>query len=196
MKHEGQDTSASNVPDKPTQAPVPTVGVQPEKPWPRPDDQEPPEEKTVSFERKIVHSRDRAVEQVQLLLDRYAIIPVDQTAEDKKALEALVNKIISYVMYDFLEIKYEDEELVVIQHLKNLRSDTTVEGRKITYGELEGEKTETGSGVEDITHFGNVTFMMGKLCKDLGGPEIVKKLKSADRAVMLKVGDLFLSLLV
>lgn len=155
-----------------------------------------PKEKTVSFERKIIHSKDTAVDQVQLLLDRYAIIPIDQSDEDKKTIDNIIKKVISFIMYDCLEIKFEDNELVVIQHLKNLNPETTVINKKITYGELDGVKTEVGSNIEDITHHGNITFMMGKLSKDITGPEIVRQLKSADRAVMLKVGELFLSLLV
>lgn len=151
----------------------------------------------INYTRKIVLSKDEATKQVQLLIDRYAIIPEDQDKKKEKVIRDMVNEVISYVMYGFMEVKFIDEQLKVVQYLKNLSTKTSIKDGKIIYDELEDSHQGASAPDENANHYGNTTHMMGMMCggsADVKLYEVVTKLKSVDRKVMIGVGALFLCL--
>jgi hypothetical protein len=131
-------------------------------------------------------SRESAEEQMATLLDFYEIETSDIVNEHgKDALDTIHNRLVSSIEKGRLEIRMEDNEIQVIQHLKHPPGEIT----EITYGSITAAAKLAMDGIGENKGYAKVHALMGALSKL--GPKAMKELRGADQGIMERLALVF-----
>lgn len=130
-------------------------------------------------DKKVIISKESALPQVLMLLDRYGI-DVEAIEDDRarQAQENQANEILNRVMSGEIEIYDEDGQIKVKQNLKNRSKDSNVEF--IVYGELNGEHHQLYNVEKEDNGFKAMHNLLSMMAETNGVSGILKKLRSSD----------------
>lgn len=138
-----------------------------------------------------VISEKNATEQVDEFFDYYDIDISRKVDEQQTALGIVHADLVTAVMRGRLEMKLDDDEMKVVQHLKKPMGKNK-ELTEITYGEITGNAKKAGGKLKPTDMEGRTYALLGML-STLGAP-IIAKLRGADLAVAESLGMFFLLL--
>lgn len=149
------------------------------------------EKQVISLEQKI--NPEAAQQQVDLFLDYYEVELDD--FEDKKVLNAIktaMNKIKKAVMRCRIEIKLENNSLVILQTLKHPFDRTNASRMEtIKYKSLRGQAKTRLKYCDENDDYGKVYALMGGLC---GEPDsTMQMLEGVDLTVVEAISSIFLA---
>ncbi len=144
-------------------------------------------EKKEKENKKYKISEESAQVQIDLLLDCGAVEIEDITSEDlKHAISSSLNVLRRAVRRGLLEIKIENGDTQIIQHL------IKIPGKSITYKEMDGQaKIEMGKVTEDNPYY--KAFALLGFLSGLGADGIAK-LKGADLSLAESLSAVFLGI--
>jgi len=133
-------------------------------------------------------SEENAQKQVDLFSSYYEIEPDDIENEDaKKAVAQMLNKLKRYVMKARVEIKIENDSLLIHQTLKKPVKNLTT----VTYKELTGLARVRMKDRDENDNYGKVYSLMGGLCGESDSTMLL--FSGVDLSTMETIGGLFLA---
>ncbi len=134
-------------------------------------------------------SEESAQEQMEIFEDHYDLdLEIINDKSVKSAMKSSKDKIIQAIRLGRVEIKEENNELTIIQTLKNPPGDVT----EIVYGEIKGRHKVAMDGKGDDTNYSKIYALLGALSGQ--GPKAFMSLKGADVSVAECLGALFLQI--
>ncbi len=135
-------------------------------------------------------SRENAEPQLQLLLDFYGIETEDfdeYNDEDDKMkyiTKQACKRMLRYILKGLVEIKEEDDGVIVTQYLK-LGGD-----EPLVYGVVTGRAKMEMRHAKENDYSGKIYYLLGSLCKK--GFRVIASLKGIDSTVAECIGAIFL----
>lgn len=135
-----------------------------------------------------VISKENAIDQIMVLLERYDIDTAEMEDEESKAFEQTIDNVVKAIMKGALEVFEANGEVKVKQIIQNTSEKSTV--KELIYSECKGKHhILMKKGANDQAKMLSLMFSM---CETNGGFSIIEQLKSSDLKYLEYLSLLFL----
>lgn len=145
--------------------------------------------------KQYVIAEDLALEQIELLFDRYRI-DIEKTAEkdpeQAESIESAAEIVLEAVRLAELEIYIDDNDgkLKAKQHVQHRSAQGKV--KELIYAEIEGNDQSAMPTGKKINEYSRMHGLLGSMCELPQGASYVKSLRSSDGKTAVALSILFL----